>query len=286
MKKKILALGVCVSMLAVAIVGGTMAYFTDTDAAENVMAVGNVKIVQDEQQKVIGEEVDDKSSDYVAKPNDNLETFEQNKKLFPMVDNRPKNDAGEFTENTVIDGYFNGKMANVLDKIVTVSNDGSEDAYVRTILAFETATEYEENTSTVRRDGKTIFHTYIGTLKNAGFQWLERNTVKVNDVEYVIGVMVYDEALAPKTTTAPSLKQFFLSPEADNEVSLLFGDKYNVLAISQATQTAGFEPIVDDAGNITKTAAAVALDAAFGDLTNINDVTDAELIEWLSNAQN
>lgn len=44
MKKKILALSVCVVMLAVAIVGGTLAYFTDTDAAENTFTVGNVDI--------------------------------------------------------------------------------------------------------------------------------------------------------------------------------------------------------------------------------------------------
>lgn len=44
MKKKFLALGVCASMLAVAVVGGTMAYFTDNDQAENVFTVGNIDI--------------------------------------------------------------------------------------------------------------------------------------------------------------------------------------------------------------------------------------------------
>ena len=277
MKKKILAVVLCVAMLAIAVVGGTLAYFTDTDAAQNVMTVGNVAIVQDEQQKVISGEVDEGSSEYVAKTGDNLETFEQNKKLFPMVDNRGENDP------VTVDGYFNGKMANVVDKIVTVSNDGSEDAYVRTIIAFETATEYEEGTDTVRRDGKTIFNTYIGTLKGKGFQWLERATVKIDGVEYVVGVLVYDEALAPGATSYPSLKQFFLSPDADNEVSLLFGNAYTILAVSQATQTAGFEPVVDADGNVTKSAAAVALDAAFG---NLETVGEATLVEWLSAAQN
>lgn len=279
MKKKILAIVLCVAMLAIAVVGGTMAYFTDTDAAQNVMAVGNVAIVQDEQQKVIDDEFDDPdvNSKYVIKENDNLETFQQNKKLFPMVDNRGENDP------VTVDGYFNGKMANVIDKIITVSNDGSENAYVRTIIAFETGTEYVENTTTVRRDGKTIFNTYIGTLKGKGFQWLERETIKINGTEYVVGVLVYEEALAPGATSYPSLKQFFLSPDADNEVSLLFGNEYTILAVSQATQTAGFEPVVDADGNVTKTAAAVALDAAFG---NLETVEEATLVEWLSAAQN
>ena len=44
MKKKILALSLCVVMLAIAIVGGTLAYFTDTKSATNTFTVGNVKI--------------------------------------------------------------------------------------------------------------------------------------------------------------------------------------------------------------------------------------------------
>ena len=41
MKKKILAIVLCVAMLAIAIVGGTMAYFTDTEGVTNVMTTGN-----------------------------------------------------------------------------------------------------------------------------------------------------------------------------------------------------------------------------------------------------
>lgn len=44
MKRKILALSLCVVMLAIAIVGGTLAYFTDTKQATNTFTVGNVKI--------------------------------------------------------------------------------------------------------------------------------------------------------------------------------------------------------------------------------------------------
>ena len=49
MKKKILALSLCVAMLAIAIVGGTLAYFTDTtDEVENTFTMGKVKIDLDE----------------------------------------------------------------------------------------------------------------------------------------------------------------------------------------------------------------------------------------------
>ena len=44
MKKKILAIVLCIAMLAIAIVGGTMAYFTDTDAKTNTFTMGKVDI--------------------------------------------------------------------------------------------------------------------------------------------------------------------------------------------------------------------------------------------------
>lgn len=42
MKKKILAITLCVAMLAIMLVSGTLAYFTDNDAKTNVITVGNV----------------------------------------------------------------------------------------------------------------------------------------------------------------------------------------------------------------------------------------------------
>lgn len=48
MKKKIAVLVLCVCMLAIAIAGGTMAYFTDEDEKTNTFTVGNVSIVLNE----------------------------------------------------------------------------------------------------------------------------------------------------------------------------------------------------------------------------------------------
>lgn len=44
MKKKILAFSICIAMLAIALIGGTMAYFTDKDEKTNVFTVGNIDI--------------------------------------------------------------------------------------------------------------------------------------------------------------------------------------------------------------------------------------------------
>ena len=44
MKKKITAIFLCVALVAIAIVGASLAYFTDTDNVTNTFTVGNVKI--------------------------------------------------------------------------------------------------------------------------------------------------------------------------------------------------------------------------------------------------
>lgn len=43
-KRKMLLLALAVSMVAILAVGGTLAYFTDTDTAKNTFVVGNIKI--------------------------------------------------------------------------------------------------------------------------------------------------------------------------------------------------------------------------------------------------
>ena len=93
MKKKVTALCLCVALLAVAVVGASLAYFTDTDKATNTFTVGNVKIDLIEQEKT----------------DNGLAPFEQGKTLVPGKSN---------------DG-------NAVSKIVTVKNTGDNAAYVR-----------------------------------------------------------------------------------------------------------------------------------------------------------
>ena len=44
MKKKITAIFLCVALVAIAVAGASLAYFTDTDAKDNTFTVGNVDI--------------------------------------------------------------------------------------------------------------------------------------------------------------------------------------------------------------------------------------------------
>ena len=112
MKKKITALCLCVALLAIAVVGASLAYFTDTDNAKNTFTVGNVKIDLIEQEKT----------------NEGLKDFTQDKTLVPGKSN---------------DG-------NAVSKIVTVENTGKNDAWVWVELRipqYLVSSEYSTNES-------------------------------------------------------------------------------------------------------------------------------------------
>ena len=111
MKKKLIAISLVVAMLAVAIVGGSLAYFTDTKSATNTFTVGNVKIDLIEQQKGAN----------------GLENFVPNKTLLPGTSDK-----------------------NAVSKIVTVKNTGANDAWVWVDLkipAYLVSSEYPSNES-------------------------------------------------------------------------------------------------------------------------------------------
>lgn len=110
MKKKIVSLALAVCLIAIAAVG-TLAYFTDKDAETNTFTVGNVAIDLIEQQKGA----------------QGLEAFKNEKVLLPGTSD-----------------------VNAVSKIVTVKNNGANDAWVWVDLkipAYLVSSEYPTNES-------------------------------------------------------------------------------------------------------------------------------------------
>lgn len=210
MKKKILAIVLCIAMLAIAIVGGTMAYFTDTDAATNVMEVGGVAIEQIEQER--GE--------------NGLIEFTPNKPIVPAV-GPIEWDEDRLTVGDYEYKVFDDELKNVVDKIVTVQNTGKSDAYVRTIVALE-APGYDPN---------DLIHVNVN---KDGLSMTAWTPVVIDEVQYVYSVFTYNKALAPQETSAPSLLQVFLDSKTTNEDVAAYGDTWEILVLSQAAQEAGF----------------------------------------------
>lgn len=153
---------------------------------------------------------------------------------------------------------------NGVDKFVNVTLAAdSGDAYVRTIFAFELKAD---GTSPVGTELKLITDSVI-TMTDVEFE--------KGGVNYVVGVCTYD---APLTMTnkdsAYSLKQVYLGKDVDNKFFAAVGNSYEILVLSQAVQTQGF------AGAEGKTAAQVALDTAFGEITAANA---DEIAGWFNN---
>lgn len=237
MKKKIVAFMLVIAMLAIAIVGGTLAYFTDTEAAKNVMTMGNVDIEQIEQER---------------DPAGGLKPFTQGQVLLPMGD-APAWAEEEVTVNG--DSFKVFASENALDKIVTVKNNGNTDAYVRSIVALEAgktaeeaATKWSKNIAVIdNSDGKQVI--------------CEDNNlfVQIGDNYYVIVVYTYGDAIAAGTESVPSLTGVGLYAETTKEDIASFDGEYSVLVVSQAVQASDMG---DDAG--------AALDKAFGDVNATN----------------
>lgn len=100
MKKKITAIFLCIALAATAIVGASLAYFTDTDSAKNTFTVGNVKIDLQEGTKKTGNETAANLTDWAT-------TYPNGAELMP-----------------------GSSSVNNVSKIITVKNTGTNAAWV------------------------------------------------------------------------------------------------------------------------------------------------------------
>ena len=250
MKKKITAIALVVCLVAVAIVGGSLAYFTDTDNETNTFTVGNVKIDLIEQER--GKE--------------GLQDFTQNKVLMPIVGSAQ----GEK------DNYGQPVAKNYVDKMVTIKNTGKSDAYVRAYFAIPSALDDGYETFNA---GLNVLHFNFGNeagVSTFGNQWIwKQDSGKWNYFETTIDGVAYNvyfadyyQKLAADATTEQFVSGVYLDKSFDmrdgkyyafgEEVDLsglINGDgelvvKCPVLAV--AAQADGFD------------SAAAAIDAAFG----------------------
>ena len=250
MKKKLLALVLVVALAATAVIGGTLAYFTDTDEAVNTFTVGGVKIELIEQQ--------------VNEDGDALENFAQNQVLMPIVGSAQgeKDDFGQPTAE------------NYIDKMVTIKNTGKSDAYVRAYFAIPSALDDGYDTFNA---GLNVLHFNFGNENGAstlGNQWEWMHGNKWNYFETTIGGVAYNvyfadyyQPLAANETTEQFVSGVYLDASFDTKDGkyYAFGKEINLSGLmvngelkvscpvkAVAVQADGFDTV------------AAAVDAAFG----------------------
>ena len=223
--KKTLAIIMAVALLCIMAVGTTLSYFTDTEADKNVMTVGKVDIIQTE-------------TDRAGNP-----LASNSLKLFPVTSD-PDASGLVPVANNGVDKFVNVKLA-----------EGSEDAYVRTVFAFEmrkiNGKWQSPITNTLPNQG--ILH--LVTEGNRSIDFPKDLIIYVDasgkyslnaegaKAAYIIGFWYYgNDGLIEKGNTDPftSLKQVYLGSRVGNGFYEQVGNSYEILVVSQAVQAQGF----------------------------------------------
>ena len=131
MKKKLTALCLCVALLAVAVVGASLAYFTDTKSATNTFTVGNVsiKLIESKLHRQGFGGTGDTSIPTPSQTASGMEYISDGAKAF--TDTEIQTDAETYTT-----GYLAVKGSNMVPgrrvaKSPYVINTGANDAYIR-----------------------------------------------------------------------------------------------------------------------------------------------------------
>lgn len=240
-RKKILVLALTVSMVAILAIGGSLAYFTDTDNEVNTFTVGGVQIDLIEQQRGTKDDSEEKV----------LVPFEDNKTLMPIVGSAQG-------EKEVVDGVELPTAENYVDKIISIKNTGKSDAYVRVFVAVPTALQNGQTPNAPRYD---VLHWNFNGDSCAEGEWTDEivvaNPTVINGIEYKIYSRTYTTALAKDEVTAtPAYIGFYLDKtvdmNADGEytvdwgqgpviINYDLGDGVDIPVFAQAVQAAGFD---------------------------------------------
>ena len=165
MKKKLTAVFLCVALAAIAIVGASLAYFTDTDSATNTFTVGNVKI--DLIESRFHRQGNDNSGDTsIPDPTgtaSGMKYLKDGAKAF--TDEEIKADAKNYQND-----YLAVKGANMVPgrgvaKCPYVVNTGANDAYIRIRVLVPSAAN---NDFVAVKDGGVITNQWCGTSLTCG----------------------------------------------------------------------------------------------------------------------
>ena len=164
MKKKLLVLGLCVALAAIAIAGASLAYFTDTKSATNTFTVGNVKIklIESTYHRTGSDNAGDMSVPDPTAKAAGMEFVTDGWTVF--TDEEIKADAEKYSEYIGERGKNMVPGRNVV-KCPYVVNTGANDAYIRIRVMIPSAAN---NDFVNVKDGGVITNMWCGTaLKGA-----------------------------------------------------------------------------------------------------------------------
>lgn len=160
-KKTILVAAIAVMLVAALVVGGTLAYFTDTKTADNTFTMGNVAITLDEKN---------------ANPD-------------------APTGSGRVTENT-----YNVYPGKIVDKDPTVTNVGANDAWIRAKIVVKANTDQLNQLGLIEAANDATGEKLAKIFK-LGAGWSYTGNVIIGEDGTYTFVMKYADKLAPKAAT-------------------------------------------------------------------------------------
>ena len=260
MKKKITALCLCVALLAVAVVGASLAYFTDTKSATNTFTVGNVKI--DLIESKFHREGNDNSGDatipdptHKVTDDDGMKYVKTGHTMF--TDAEIKADAETYATDYLAVKGENMVPGRRVAKSPYVINTGANDAYIRIRVMIPSAAN---NDYVGVHDGGVITNVWCSTsmlsgefvnTKSGGQSnepYIEKAAVTRDGVTYDVYTFVRVEPLAAGKMTEWNV--------------------WNNIGINKDATSADIQKAID-AGAIT----------ASGDTMTLNVLVEADAIQ-------
>ena len=243
MKKKITALCLCVALLAVAVVGASLAYFTDTKSATNTFTVGNVKI--DLIESKYHREGNDNSGDtsipdptHKVVAEDGMKYVSTGHTMF--TDEEIKADAATYQEKYLAVKGENMVPGRGVAKCPYVVNTGANDAYIRIRVMIPANLDTAVLNSSM----------YTSSAMDKEFTMAidQTGTVERDGVKYNVYTFTRIDPLAPGEMTYWNVwGTIHMDTTATNEqiAQLLPNGTFNVLVEADAIQADGFANATD-----------------------------------------
>lgn len=263
MKKKLIAICLCVALAAVAVVGASLAYFTDTKSATNTFTVGNVKI--DLIESRFHRQGNDNSGDTsIPDPTgtaSGMKYVKDGQKAF--TDAEIKEDAKTYAADYLAVKGQNMVPGRGVAKCPYVVNTGANDAYIRIRVMVPSAANNDFDLNV--ENGGIITNQWCSTsfisgefIEGHGKGWddapyIEREAVIKDGVTYDVYTFVRTEPLKAGAMTEWNVWNFIgISEKAtrediqkaiNNKAIIKTEDgtlKLNVLVEADAIQAEGF----------------------------------------------
>ena len=262
MKKKVIAICLCVALAAVAVVGASLAYFTDTKSATNTFTVGNVKIdlIESRYHRQGYNSTNDSDIPAPDKTASGMDYIANGATIYS--NDEIKADAGNYLDYITKRGE-NMVPGKKIAKSPYVINTGANDAYIRirVMIPSDANRDYWQ-----ARSGGVIESQFCTTAITSGeFMHNDKTTynpfidasgrgyVDENGVKYDVYTFIRNEPLKPGEMTEWNVWNYIgITPEATsaniqkaiNKGAILVSEDgtmtVNVLVQADAIQAEGF----------------------------------------------